>query len=107
MRRIVILTLLLELAYPASADAHPILRHGAPNHRVTRSTSLNSAGYAATGSTFPQRVGYLEAAVRRVHVDERVLQFLGRFGRGWLQYGGADRCRLGLQRRHATVLRLV
>lgn len=52
MRRLVILPLLLVLAYPPSAGAHPALRHGAPNHRVTRSTSSNWSGYAATGSTF-------------------------------------------------------
>ena len=52
MRRLVILPFLLVLAYPAGAGAHPALRHGAPNHRVTRSTSSNWSGYAATGSTF-------------------------------------------------------
>jgi peptidase A4-like protein len=52
MRRLAIVTLLFALAYPASAGAHPVLHHGAPNHRITRSTSTNWAGYSATGSTF-------------------------------------------------------
>jgi hypothetical protein len=52
VRRLVILPFLLMLAHPAGAGAHPALRHGAPNHRVTRSTSSNWSGYAATGSTF-------------------------------------------------------
>ncbi len=40
------------LAYPAGAGAHPALRHGAPNHRISRSTSSNWAGYSATGGRF-------------------------------------------------------
>jgi hypothetical protein len=52
MPRLAIATLLLVLAYPASAGAHPALHHGAPNHRITRSTSTNWSGYSATGSTF-------------------------------------------------------
>ena len=52
MRRLAVLPLLLALGYPAGASAHPILEHGAPNHRITRSTSTNWAGYSATGSTF-------------------------------------------------------
>ena len=52
MRRLAILVLLLVLAYPAAnAGAQP-LHHGAPNHRISRSTSTNWAGYSATGSTF-------------------------------------------------------
>jgi Peptidase A4 family len=52
MGRLVILPLLLALAFPAAAGAHPAPRHGAPNHRITRSTSTNWAGYSATGSTY-------------------------------------------------------
>jgi hypothetical protein len=52
MRLLAIVTLLLMLAYPATAGAQPSFRHGAPNHRITRSTSTNWAGYSATGSTF-------------------------------------------------------
>jgi Peptidase A4 family len=40
------------LAYPAGAGAHPALRHGAPNHRISHSTSSNWAGYSATGGRF-------------------------------------------------------
>jgi Peptidase A4 family len=47
------LPLLVALVLPATATAHPsTLRHPAPNHRITRSTSTNWAGYAATGGTF-------------------------------------------------------
>jgi hypothetical protein len=42
----------MVFAYPATAGAHSIVRHGAPNHRITRSTSTNWAGYSATGGTF-------------------------------------------------------
>src|SRR6476659_1235467 len=52
MRRLAIVTLLLMLAYPAGAGAQPSFRHGAPNNRITRSTSTDWAGYSATGSTF-------------------------------------------------------
>src|SRR3954462_6384485 len=52
MRRLLALPMLLLLAYPAGAGAHPAVRHGATNHRITRSTSSNWAGYSATGSTF-------------------------------------------------------
>lgn len=53
-RRIAALALFLvfAFAFPAGAGAHSIVRHGAPNHRVTRSTSTNWAGYSATGGTF-------------------------------------------------------
>jgi len=51
-RRIAALALFLVFAYPATAGAHSIVRHGAPNHRITRSTSTNWAGYSATGGTF-------------------------------------------------------
>jgi hypothetical protein len=52
-RRIAALALfVMVFAYPATAGAHSIVRHGAPNHRVTRSTSTNWAGYSATGGTF-------------------------------------------------------
>ena len=43
-RRIAALALFLVFAYPATAGAHSIVRHGAPNHRITRSTSTNWAG---------------------------------------------------------------
>jgi hypothetical protein len=47
------LPLLLALALPATATAGPTaIRHAPPNHRITRSTSTNWAGYAATGSRF-------------------------------------------------------
>ena len=46
------LPLLVALVLPAAATARPVLRHGAPNHRITRSTSTNWAGYAATGGHF-------------------------------------------------------
>jgi hypothetical protein len=42
----------MVFAYPATAGAHSVVRHGAPNHRITRSTSTNWAGYSATGGTF-------------------------------------------------------
>jgi hypothetical protein len=45
------LPLLVALVLPA-AIARPALRHAAANHRITRSTSTNWAGYAATGSRF-------------------------------------------------------
>ncbi len=53
-RRIAALALFLvfAFAFPAGAGAHSIVRHGAPNHRITRSTSTNWAGYSATGGTF-------------------------------------------------------
>jgi len=51
-RRIAALALFLVFAYPATVGAHSIVRHGAPNHRITRSTSTNWAGYSATGGTF-------------------------------------------------------
>jgi hypothetical protein len=51
-RRIAALALLLVFAFPAGAGAHSVVRHGAPNHRITRSTSTNWAGYSATGGTF-------------------------------------------------------
>jgi hypothetical protein len=51
-RRIAALALFLVVAFPASAGAHSVVRHGAPNHRITRSTSTNWAGYSATGGTF-------------------------------------------------------
>jgi len=46
------LPLLVALVVPATAIAHPMLRHAAPNHRITRSTSTNWSGYAATGGRF-------------------------------------------------------
>jgi hypothetical protein len=51
-RRIAAFALFLVVAFPASAGAHSVVRHGAPNHRITRSTSTNWAGYSATGGTF-------------------------------------------------------
>jgi hypothetical protein len=51
-RRIAALALFLVFALPAAAGAHSVVRHGAPNHRITRSTSTNWAGYSATGGTF-------------------------------------------------------
>jgi hypothetical protein len=51
-RRIAALALFLVVALPAGAGAHSVVRHGAPNHRITRSTSTNWAGYSATGGTF-------------------------------------------------------
>jgi hypothetical protein len=44
--------LLVALVVPTTANAHAGLRHGTPNHRITRSTSTNWAGYAATGGRF-------------------------------------------------------
>jgi hypothetical protein len=47
------LPLVVALVLPATALAHsPTIRHAAPNHRITRSTSTNWAGYAATSGTF-------------------------------------------------------
>ncbi|HEX5196243.1 MAG TPA: G1 family glutamic endopeptidase [Gaiellales bacterium] len=46
------LFLVFAFAFPAGAGAHSVVRHGAPNHRITRSTSTNWAGYSATGGTF-------------------------------------------------------
>ncbi len=53
-RRIAALALFVvfAFAFPAGAGAHSIVRHGVPNHRVTRSTSTNWAGYSATGGRF-------------------------------------------------------
>ena len=51
-RRIAALALFLVFALPAAAGAHSVVRHGAPNHRITRSTSTNWAGYSATGGRF-------------------------------------------------------
>jgi hypothetical protein len=51
-RRIAALALFLVFAFPAGAGAHSVVRHGAPNHRITRSTSTNWAGYSATGGRF-------------------------------------------------------
>ena len=52
-RRIAALALfVMVFVYPATAGAHSVVRHGAPNHRITRSTSTNWAGYSATGGTF-------------------------------------------------------
>ena len=51
-RRIAALALFLVVAFPAGAGAHSVVRHGAPNHRITRSTSTNWAGYSATGGRF-------------------------------------------------------
>ena len=51
-RRIATLALFLVFAFPAAAGAHSVVRHGAPNHRITRSTSTNWAGYSASGGTF-------------------------------------------------------
>jgi Peptidase A4 family len=46
------LPLIAALVLPATANAAPpALRH-APNHRITRSTSTNWAGYAATSGRF-------------------------------------------------------
>jgi peptidase A4-like protein len=42
----------LVLVFPATAAARQTIRHAAPNHRITRSTSTNWAGYAATGGRF-------------------------------------------------------
>jgi hypothetical protein len=47
-RRIVLLAAALLLVHAAAAGAHPTLRHGAPNHRISHSTSTNWAGYSAT-----------------------------------------------------------
>jgi hypothetical protein len=46
------LTLLGALVFVSPASARPAPRHTAPNHRITRSTSTNWAGYAATGGRF-------------------------------------------------------
>jgi hypothetical protein len=47
------LPLVVALLLPSTALARsPMIRHAAPNHRITRSTSTNWAGYAATGRTF-------------------------------------------------------
>jgi hypothetical protein len=52
-RLVVALPVLAALALPATATAaRPMLRHAPTNHRITRSTSTNWAGYAATGSRF-------------------------------------------------------
>jgi Peptidase A4 family len=51
-RRIAALALVLVFAYPAAAGAHSVVRHDATNHRITRSTSTNWAGYSATGGSF-------------------------------------------------------
>jgi hypothetical protein len=51
-RRVAALALFLVFAFPAGAGAHSVVRHGAPNHRITRSTSTNWAGYSATGGRF-------------------------------------------------------
>jgi hypothetical protein len=50
---LVALPLLAALVLPATAPARSApIRHAPPNHRITRSTSTNWAGYAATGTTF-------------------------------------------------------
>ena len=47
------LSLLAALVLPATATAGATaIRHSSPNHRITRSTSTNWAGYAATGRRF-------------------------------------------------------
>jgi hypothetical protein len=47
------LPLVVALVLPATVLAHTsTIRHAAPNHRITRSTSTNWAGYAATSGTF-------------------------------------------------------
>ena len=47
------LSLLAALVLPATATAGATaIRHPSPNHRITRSTSTNWAGYAATGRGF-------------------------------------------------------
>jgi hypothetical protein len=47
------LSLLVALALPATATAgRAPIRHAPPNHRITRSTSTNWAGYAATSGRF-------------------------------------------------------
>lgn len=51
-RLVMALPLLAALALPATATARPTLRQAAPNHRITRSTSTNWSGYAATGTRF-------------------------------------------------------
>ena len=53
-RRIAALALFVvfAFAFPAGAGAHSVVRHGVPNHRITRSTSTNWAGYSATGGRF-------------------------------------------------------
>ncbi len=51
-RLVIALPLLAALALPATATAQPTLRQAPPNHRITRSTSTNWSGYAATGTRF-------------------------------------------------------
>jgi hypothetical protein len=46
------LPLLVALAVPATATAAPSMLRQAPNHRITRSTSTNWAGYAAHSGRF-------------------------------------------------------
>jgi hypothetical protein len=52
-RLVIALPLLAALALPATAAAaRPAPRQTPPNHRITRSTSTNWSGYAATGTRF-------------------------------------------------------
>jgi hypothetical protein len=52
-RLVIALPLLAALALPATATAaRPSVMHARPNHRITRSTSTNWSGYAATGRRF-------------------------------------------------------
>jgi hypothetical protein len=51
-RRLALLAAAAALIYPATAGAQATVRHGAPNHRISHSTSTNWAGYSATGSRF-------------------------------------------------------
>jgi Peptidase A4 family len=47
------LSLLVAFILPTTAAAGPVsIRHAPPNHRITRSTSTNWAGYAATSGRF-------------------------------------------------------
>ena len=51
-RRIAALALFLVFAFPATGRSALDRSPRAPNHRITRSTSTNWAGYSATGGTF-------------------------------------------------------
>jgi hypothetical protein len=51
-RCLALLAVMAALIYPATAGAHATVRHGAPNHRISHSSSTNWAGYSATGGRF-------------------------------------------------------